>query len=260
MKKTSIDGGIELLVADTYDDLSRKAAELVTEYLLDNPEPLTVLPTGDTPLGMYGEMVRAQQEGKASFTDSRFVQLDEYVGIDQEDDRNLYGWMTRVFLGPAGIGESRTIRFDSAAQDTLAEALRIEKAISQTSGIGLQILGLGPNGHLGFNEPGSAFDSRTRVVDLTPASIESNARYWGSSQRVPQKAFTLGLGILSSARKTILLVSEARKAEILARVLEGPVGSGIPATILRQMENVTVIADGQAASKLKKIKGIQQLG
>lgn len=243
---------MELIITDTYNELSRVAADVAVEFLHDNPTTPTVIPTGNTPLGLYRELIEKHQNGTIDLTNYCYVQLDEYTGIKKTDQRNLYRWLRQVFLDPIEITELQSIHFDSEAKDTTVESEFIESTIEQIGGIGLCILGLGPNGHLGFNEPGSDFDSKTRRVDLTPESIKSNTRYWGKAELVPPQAFTLGLGTLKTARKTILLVSSAKKAGILAETLKGPITPQVPATMLRTLENVTVIADKDAASRLKK--------
>jgi glucosamine-6-phosphate deaminase len=241
---------MDLIIAETYDELSVMAAQAVIDFLIPRSNALVVLPSGNTPLGMYRELIQFNGKGRIDFGKSRFVQLDEYIDISKDDHRNLFRWIDKVFFTPAGISEDQVIRFNSMADDVTDEAQRVENAISEAGGITLQILGLGPNGHLGFNEPGTGFHAKTHAVELSPASITSNARYWGNPDRVPRKAFTLGLGTLREAEKTILLVSSRSKSNILADVLEGPVGPDVPASILRLMENVTFMADREAVGCL----------
>jgi glucosamine-6-phosphate deaminase len=190
-------------------------------------------------------LVAEAQSGAIDFDRCRFAILDEYLGIGGDDRRSLEGWLRRELLGPLGIGPDRVIAFDALA-DASVEAERVERAIAAAGGIDLAILGLGPNGHLGFNEPGSRFDSRTRAIDLTPESIRSNAAYWGSEEAVPRAGFTLGLGTLHAARRLVLLVSGERKHDILARTLAGPVGPQLPATLLRLHPSATIVADRAA--------------
>lgn len=241
---------IKLVITETYSELSKFSANAAAACLKNNSDAQVVLPTGNTPLGMYRELIDLNNRGAIDLSRFYFVQLDEYTGIDKNDRRNLFCWMRDIFITPAGIDENRFIRFDPMAEDFNAEAKRIENTIVERGGIGLQILGLGPNGHLGFNEPGTPFDAPIHHVTLSKKTIESNARYWGNADLVPRKAFTLGLGTLSQASQTILLVSSGTKARILVDFLEGPVGPGIPATALRQMRNVTVVADREASELL----------
>jgi glucosamine-6-phosphate deaminase len=238
---------MKLVIAEDVDDLSAKAFALVDAALAGVTDPVVVLPTGNTPLGLYAEAVR--QGPKSKLAHSRFVQLDEYHGIAADDRRSLSGWFDRVLLSPLGIPKSRLIAFDSETRDPDAEAARVEALVAK-SGIDLAILGLGPNGHLGFNEPGSDFGSKTRLVPLTLESIKSNAVYWGSEADVPRQAFTLGLATLGRANATILLVSGAHKAEILRRTIRDPISPGVPASCLRRFVHATVIADRAAVALL----------
>jgi len=234
---------MKLIAAADHDDLSRQAAALVIDQVETKPASLLVVPTGETPLGMFRALVSAA--GGADFSRASFVTLDEYAGIGPGDRRRLLLWLRRELLDPLGIGDDRVIAFDPEAEP-VAEAARIEAAIAALGGIDLAVVGLGPNGHLGFNEPGSAFDSRARLVALTPASIRSNAAYWGSEADVPREAFTLGLGTLRAARRLAMIASGARKRAILGRTLRGAVGEETPATLLRVHPDATVIADREA--------------
>lgn len=238
---------MRLITAKDHDDLAAKAFDLVEAVLADRPEPRVVLPTGNTPLGLYAACVKAGRTCRMA--QGRFVQLDEYCDIAADDPRSLAGWVERVLLGPLGIGRDRLVAFDSATRDPDAEAARVERAVA-TMGLDLALLGLGPNGHLGFNEPGSDFASKTRHVVLTPESIKSNSVYWGGEDRVPRTAFTLGLGTLASARHSILLVAGEHKADILRRMLDEPPTIEVPATQLYQHASTTIIADAAALSKL----------
>jgi glucosamine-6-phosphate deaminase len=176
----------------------------------------------------------------------RIAQLDEYVGVSPIDRRSLMRWLREGLLEPAQIASNHVYGFDALATDLALAAEEMERAMIALGRIDLAVLGLGPNGHVGFNEPGSAFDSLCRVVDLTPESIVSNARYWGGPDLVPRQAFTLGLGTLSKAHETLLLVSGQGKAKVLEATLYGPISPAAPATYLRSLSNVTVIADKNA--------------
>jgi glucosamine-6-phosphate deaminase len=234
---------MEIVVAENYEDLSRRAARWLRDVLTGINNPHVILPTGNTPLGLYRNL-RADPDGEF-LGNARFIQLDEYQGISLDDPRSLAGWLRSAFLQPLSIPETALLFFDSSVDDPDREAARVEAAVSQT-GVDACVLGLGPNGHLGFNEPGSDFKSQTRVVTLSKESIKSNAVYWGDENQVPRHAFTLGLGTLAAAKHTLLLVSGAHKAGILAATLEGPMSPDIPATCLRDFRNVTVIADRNA--------------
>lgn len=246
---------MQLIVAKDYEDLSRRAARLLADLLGSLPKPVVTLPTGNTPLGMYRELLELGLADRAIFSGAEFIQLDEYAGIDEDDWRSLAGWLRRSFFDGAKISTSSVTNFRSSAPDGALEARRMERAIAAAGGIDISVLGIGLNGHIGFNEPGSAADSPTRIVRLTPQSIRSNAEYWGSEAAVPRQAYTLGLGTLSRARRTLLLVSGAAKAPILHAAMEGSVTPQVPATFLRQLRDVTVIADREAVALLGREGG-----
>jgi glucosamine-6-phosphate deaminase len=232
---------MRLIIAHDYEELSQRAADIVNDVVRQKPDAVLVLPTGYTPLLMYALLVKPRGRGTVDFACTRIVQLDEYVGIGRDDPRNLLGWLDRVFLSPAGIQAKNVLSFDSTAADPDAEARRMEFALRELGAIDLAVLGLGPNGHLGFNEPGSAFDSSDRAIDLSPESIRSNARYWGGLEFVPRKALTLGLATLATARRALLLVTGPEKEQALSALLHGALGPEVPATCLRLMQDVTVI-------------------
>jgi len=234
--------------ATDYDDLSRRAAAVVVAQLRTKPDSLLVLPTGATPLGLFGALVAAAKAGDVDPSRARFATLDDYRSIAANDPRRLLSWLRRELLDPLGVGEDRIIAFDPEG-DPESEPARVEAAIAEAGGIDFAIVGLGPNGHLGFNEPGSRFDSRSRRVVLTPASIRSNAAYWGSEDVVPREGFTLGLGTLMEARHLVLIASGARKREILDAALHGPVSEAVPATLIRRHPAATVIADRAALGR-----------
>ena len=234
-----------------YDDLSRRTAEIVISQIRAKPSSLCVFPTGETPRGLFRELVDAHRAGAADFSHVRFVTLDEYAGIARDDRRRLSLWLGRELLQPLGVSEDRVHAFDPATSDPAAESARIERVIAEDGGIDLAIVGLGPNGHVGFNEPGSEFDSRARLMALAPESIRSNAAYWGTEAEVPRFAFTLGLGTLLDSRTLVLIASGSRKASILSRVVQGPVTSAVPATVLRLHPKGTILADRDALSARK---------
>jgi glucosamine-6-phosphate deaminase len=237
---------LKVIAANDYDALSRQAAILVRDQMAQKPRSVLVFPTGATPLGLFRELVAATRNGQLDWSAASFVVLDEYAGIQPGDRRSLAAWLERELLDPAGIAQGQLIGFDPLAADPTVEGARVEEEITRRGGIDLAILGLGPNGHLGFNEPGTSFDTRSGLVPLSPASITSNAAYWGREADVPRTGFTLGLGTLAAAVQLALIVSGAHKASILARALAGPVSVDLPATIVRVHPRSVVLADSAA--------------
>jgi glucosamine-6-phosphate deaminase len=176
----------------------------------------------------------------------RVFQLDAYLGLAPNDPRALFGWTRRSFIEPLGIAEANVVRLAGDAPDPWEACHRYEAAVREVGGFDISILGLGPNGHIGFNEPPSPPDAPTRLVDLTPESIVSNARYWGGEEQVPRRALTCGMNLLLASRRTLLVVSGAHKHQILHRAVEGPQTPEVPASYLQSASNVTVLADRAA--------------
>ncbi len=226
-------------VLPNYKTLCARVADEVVVQIQRKPESILVFPTGNTPLGLFKKLVELHKSGHVSFDRAHVVVLDEYVGLSPNDSRSLTDWLKRELLAHINIRASHVHGFENSAET-------LEKTIDDLGGLDLVILGLGPNGHLGFNEPGSAFDSRTRKIDLAPESIISNAAYWGSEERVPRQGLTLGLGTLSEARALILMVSGTAKRNVLSKTLEGNVSPDNPATMLRQLNQAQVFADEAA--------------
>lgn len=234
---------MQLTIVDDYDALSRAGAELMADVIRERPNAAIILATGETPMGIYRELAARRQRDGLDTSRLRIFQLDAYVGLGADDHRSLYGWMKRSFLDPLGVPDANVVRLPGNAADPEAACRAYDAAVQTAGGIDLAVLGLGPNGHLGFNEPPVDADAPTRIVTLTPASIESNARYWGGSDQVPQRALTAGMSILLAARQTLLVVSGAHKRAILRRAVEGPITPDVPASYLRHAANVTVLAD-----------------
>ncbi|MFL5258968.1 MAG: 6-phosphogluconolactonase [Hyphomicrobiales bacterium] len=233
-------------VAD-YAEMSRRVAAIVVSQLRDKPDALLIFPTGETPRGLFRELSSLRKHGALDCGRMRVATLDEYAGLARDDRRRLTLWLERELLNPLEIGDDRVIAFDPAASDAEAECARVEREIAD--GIDLAIVGLGPNGHVGFNEPGSPFDSRARLVALAPESIRSNAAYWGSEAQVPPTALTLGLGTISQSRRLVLMASGRHKADVLAQVISGPIGPELPGTMLRLHSDATIVADREALSE-----------
>ncbi len=240
-----------LRIVDTYDELSRLAADRVAEVIERTPAAAITVPTGETPLGMYRELARRVGEGALDFSQAHVFCLDEYVGVSSDDEGSLTLWLKTAFVEPVGLPADHLHELPSRASDLDEAAREYEAAIAACGGLELAVLGLGRNGHIAFNEPGSAPDSRTRVVTLTPESRHQSAEYWDGQYEIPPTALTIGLGTLISARKLILIVSGESKAEALRRMLETPMTTELPASWLRLAGlRLEIIADSAAATLL----------
>lgn len=235
---------MDLIEASDYADLSSRAADIVERTVRAVPDASLVLATGATPMKLYADLV--ERRTATDYARVRVFQLDDYLNISRDDPRSLYRWMRQAVLEPLNISDQRVTSLDGGEADAPKRCSDYEAAVERAGGIELSILGLGPNGHLGFNEPPSGPDERTRVVRLAEASIQSNAAYWGGRDRVPTLAITAGMRVLLHARRTLLLVSGENKRSILQRVLNGPIGPHVPASYLRQTGGVCLIADRAA--------------
>lgn len=237
-------------VAD-YDAMSRAAADQVAALIGTKSDAVFALPTGSTPLGLFDELISRIHAGSLDLSEAHLFCLDEYLGVTRDDPNSLTGFLDRTFLDRAGMNPARVHVLPSMDPDPDAAADRYEAELQELGGLDLAVLGLGPNGHIAYNEPGSAADSRTRVLDLTSESIEQAEAYWEESVATPHRAMTLGVATLLEARSIVLIVSGESKAEMLRRTLRDPMSSEVPASFLRlAAERLTVIADEAAASLL----------
>jgi glucosamine-6-phosphate deaminase len=237
-------------VAD-YVELSHLAADIVTRVIQENPSDAVTLPTGETPRGMYEELTRRIERGDLDFSSIHFFCLDEYLGKGIDDRSSLTSWLDAAFLTPAGLHGDNIHFIPSTAPNPKAAAADYDKAIADRGGLKLAVVGLGFNGHIAFNEPGSAIDSRTRVVNLTDESRDQNAAYYDGAETIPRQAITIGLGTILESELIVLIVSGASKAAILKTTLKGPITEDVPGSFLRTVgDRLIVIADRDAASSL----------
>ena len=239
---------IEVVVEKDAERASETGARLFAAMLRRNPRLTAVLATGNTPMGLYARLAAMQAAGEVDARGMTVFQLDAYLGVSDDDPRSLYGWMDRSFLTPLAIPPSQIVRFPEVVDDSDRACAAFAARIEAGGGFDLTVLGLGSNGHLGFNEPPSDAGSTTRVMRLTPESIASNAVYWGGEDRVPRLSMTVGMDALMGSRKIVLVVLGAHKRDILRRSVEGPVTPDVPASFLQRAADVTVIADEAAWS------------
>ena len=223
--------------------MSLSAARFVAEVVAASPKAVLALPTGRTPLGMYRELVRMYANGSIDFSQTRIFNLDEYLDIPQTDERSFNRYLQRNFLSLINVPKTNVILLPSTADTAACE--KHEHAIANVGGIDLLIAGVGTNGHIAFNEPGSAVESRTRIVELA-ASTMTNMRAVFTSGPVPARAVTMGIGTILEARRILVLASGQSKRHALAGLLLGPVTRDNPVSALRLHKDVTVIADQEA--------------
>lgn len=240
---------MRLYRAKDYNDMSRKAANIISAQIILKPDCVLGLATGSTPIGTYQQLIARYQEGDLDFSQVRTANLYEYRGLTRDNDQSYYYFMYHNLFKEVNIDMANTNIPDGTNPDSAAEAARYDQVIRDLGGVDLQLLGMGHNGHIGFNEPGDAFDKGTHCVDLQPSTIEANKRFFASIDDVPKQAYTMGIQTIMSARKILLLVSGAEKAEILHKALCGPITPHVPASVLQLHNDVTVVADEAALSK-----------
>lgn len=230
---------MQIVIERDYQQFSNAAAGIVAAELTNHPALRLCLPTGNTPIGMYGELIRRHQSEGLDFSQAVFFNLDEYLGLPRWHPQSFRTYLWRRFFDHVNV----------TATNIHAPDERYEETIRDAGGIDLAILGIGSNGHVAFNEPGSPLDSRTRIVELAPSTIEGMRANF-PPEELPRSAITVGLATILDARRILVLVSGERKSDILRRTLTEPVSPTLPASVLQQHPNVTVIADAAAAPKL----------
>jgi glucosamine-6-phosphate deaminase len=241
---------IRLLVVEE-EQVGTVAADVVLSAL-PSRQPRIGVATGATPLTLYWELGRRVASGAIDLRESTLVALDEYVGLGQWNPRSFAAYVRDVIAEPLHVAKGRVLVPDGLASDPDRAADAFEEAIATIGGIDVQIAGLGTNGHIGFNEPGSALDSSSRTVELTEQTRRDNARFFGDRlSDVPTQAITQGLGTISRARSIVLVVKGVAKARALQAAVHGPVTLDVPASVLQRHPAVTVIADREAAGELR---------
>ncbi len=242
---------MEIAIFDEPGEAARYGARIVVNQVRRRPRTVLGLATGSTPTGLYREVVRMRREEGIDFSQVTTFNLDEYVGLPPDHPQSYRRVICRDFLDHLDIPPGRIHVPNGMAVDIEAECLRYEDAIRAAGGIDIQILGIGRTGHIGFNEPGSSLGSRTRVKELTPGTIRDNARFFGSEDRVPRHAITMGVGTIMEARRCLMLAFGGEKAGIVARAIEGPLTHMVTASMLQLHPRATVLLDRAAASELQ---------
>lgn len=242
---------MKIVKVKTYDELSKIGAEILIEELLKKERPVIGLATGSTPEGLYGEIIEYHQKKNISFKNVISFNLDEYIGLDETNENSYHYYMKEKLFDHIDIPQNQAHVPDGMAEDLEFECSRYESEIKKTGGIDIQLLGLGVNGHIGFNEPGTSFDSRTQVITLDKSTRNANAHFFSSGGEVPAQAISMGIKSIMETKKIILLVSGKNKARALKELMKGEVTEEFPATILHNHSNVTIIADKEALSDME---------
>ena len=236
--------------AKDYVDMSRKAANIVSAQVIMKPNCVLGLATGSTPIGLYNQLVEWYNKGDLDFSEVMTVNLDEYKGLSRDNDQSYYYFMHQNLFDHVNIPAENTYLPNGMEPDSQKECQEYTDLLQSLGGVDLQLLGIGHNGHIGFNEPGEAFDKQVHCVNLTQSTIEANKRFFASADDVPKQAYTMGIKTIMQAKKILIVASGEDKAEIVRDAFFGPITPKVPASVLQLHNDVTLVADEAALSKL----------
>lgn len=241
---------MRIYCGETYKEMSRIAANIISAQIIMKPDCVLGLATGSTPIGTYEQLVEWYQKGDLDFSEVTSVNLDEYKGLSGDNDQSYRYFMNTNLFNHVNINKEHTYVPNGLEPDSAKACSEYDEIIRSVGGIDLQLLGLGNNGHIGFNEPAEEFVKTTQCVDLTESTIEANKRFFEKVEDVPRQAYTMGIGTIMSAKKVLVVVSGEGKADIVAEAFTGPVTPHVPASILQMHPDVTLVGDRAALSKL----------
>jgi glucosamine-6-phosphate deaminase len=243
---------MQIYRAKDYEDMSKKAANIIASQVVLKPDCVLGLATGSTPIGAYKNLVEKYEQGELDFSQVTTVNLDEYKGLPRENDQSYYYFMHDNLFDHVNVKPENTHLPDGTKENADEECARYEELIRSLGGQDLQLLGLGHNGHIGFNEPDAIFEKETHCVDLQESTIEANKRFFDSADDVPKQAYTMGIGTIMQAKKILVVVSGEDKADTVAKAFFGPVTPEVPASILQFHKDVILVADEAALSKVPR--------
>ena len=236
--------------AKDYEEMSRKAAGIVSAQIIMKPDCVLGLATGSTPVGLYKQLIEWYRNGDLDFSGVRTVNLDEYKGISRENDQSYYYFMHQNLFDHVNIPAGNTHLPDGMELDSEKECRRYEELIQSMGSVDLQLLGIGHNGHIGFNEPADAFDKLVHCVNLTQSTIEANKRFFASAEEVPRQAYTMGIQTIMRSKKILIIANGEGKADIVRDAFFGPITPMVPASVVQLHNDVTLVADEAALSKI----------
>ena len=238
---------MRILICDDYEDLSKQAAKMVASQIFLKPDSVIGLPTGSTPLGMYAQLSEMYGAGETDFSSVVTFNLDEYYPIDQADPQSYYSFMNEHFYKKVNLKRENIHIPNGSARDVAAECSKYDELIEACGGIDLQVLGIGENGHIGFNEPARELNDKTHLIRLTDETIAANSRFFQSADEVPCYALTVGMATIMKAKKIVLLVSGEAKRAPLKKLLTGKISTDVPATVLNLHPDAVIITDRETA-------------
>ena len=236
---------------EDYKAMSRIAANIISAQIIMKPDCVLGLATGSSPEGTYAQLVEWYKKGDLDFSQVTSVNLDEYRGLSGDNDQRYRYFMNTHLFDHVNIDKSRTFVPNGLEPDSEKACREYDAVVEATGGVDLQLLGIGHNGHIGFNEPAKEFCKNTQCVDLTESTIEANKRFFEKEEDVPRQAYTMGIGTIMRAKKILLVASGEGKADIIAKAFTGPITPEVPASILQLHNDVTVVCDKAAMSKIK---------
>lgn len=242
---------MKMIEVKDYNQMCKKAADYIIEKVRQSPKIKLGLATGGTPIGVYANLIDDYQMNGTSYQEVTTFNLDEYIGLSGEDPNSYRFYMDDHLFDHINVKKDKTHIPNGNADDAEKECADYENLIAKHGGIDLQILGIGSNGHIGFNEPGTSFDSETHIIDLAPSTREANARFFDSLEDVPSQAITMGISTIMKSKEILLLISGETKREALLQLLNGDIDESFPASVLRNHPCVTIIADEAAIGDLK---------
>lgn len=241
---------MKVIITKNYDEMSAVAAAIIANQVKDNPSSVLGLATGSTPIGLYKCLIDLYKNGEISFKDIKTVNLDEYLGLEPTHNQSYRYFMNENLFNHIDINKENTNVPSGICDDFDKECDRYENLIENLGGIDIQLLGIGNNGHIGFNEPDDCFAGRTHVTPLTESTITANARFFESKADVPTKAISMGIGTIFKAQKIVLVASGKSKAQTILDTVKGKITPQVPASVLQLHNDVTLVIDEEAASLL----------
>ena len=244
---------MRLIIGKDYADVSRKAANIIAAQIQLKPDSVLGLATGSSPVGTYKELISKYESGDLDFAQVKTINLDEYVGLAKDHDQSYAYFMRTNLFDHVNIDQSNCNIPDGTNPDAEAECARYDAVIASFNGADLQLLGLGPNGHIGFNEPCDEFVKGTNKVSLTDSTIDANARFFASRDDVPTHAYTMGIGSIMKAKRVLLVATGENKAQAVKDCFFGPIKPQAPGSILQLHPDFTIVADEAAMSLVKDL-------